>query len=74
MWDGSFCFEVVTDATYTVDGMEDGNQDKRLKGKNADLWKLISDELQTKECPLTISKVKSHIDGVEENRRQTPFW
>ena len=75
-WDGSHDLEVVTYATYTVCGMVHIRRRKHNRGPNRDIWKLLYEELDKKAggVILTITKVKSHIDGAQAYCRETPAW
>ena len=44
MWDGSYPLTIITDASYTMQGLPEGEEDKHIKGINADLWKVLYDE------------------------------
>ena len=73
-WDGAYDLEIVTDATYTANGMDFHRRAKNLKGVNKDLWKLIYDEIdytagegdltcKSGTGVLTITKIKTHMYG-----------
>ena len=52
------------------------NRRKNRSGPNRDIWRLLYDELDRKTgagIP-TITKVKSHIDGIQSYCRSTPAW
>ena len=74
-WDGAHDLQVITDASYTVQGMDALSRRKNGRGPNRDIWTLISATLDAKQGSgvLTITKVKSHIDGVQAYCRGTPF-
>ena len=44
-WYGAYDLEIITDASYTVSGMDFTRRASNLKGANKDLWKLIYDEI-----------------------------
>ena len=75
VWDGTYNLTVITDASYTVQGMDDLARRKNSRGPNRDTWQLIYAELDSKAGggTLTITKVKSHINGVQAYCRDTPF-
>ena len=75
VWGGTFDLTIITDASYTVQGMDDLARRKDSRGPTRDIWQLIYAELDAKEGGglLTITKVKSHIDGVQAYCRDTPF-
>ena len=74
VWDGAYSLEIVTDASYTVYGMMEGNRCNHLRGTNGDLWRLTYQELDTKDRNPFLIKVKSHIDGKQIYQHQTPYW
>ena len=76
VWDGTHDLEVVTDATYTVCGMIHLNRRKNRRGPNRDNCRLLYDELDRKTGAgiLTLTKAKSHIDGIQDYCRSTPAW
>ena len=45
VWDGTFDLEIVTDATYSISGMDFRNRRKHLRGSNKDIWNIIYREL-----------------------------
>ena len=45
LWDGSYPLTIITDASYTIQGLAKGEERRNTKGVNADLWKLLYDEL-----------------------------
>ena len=67
VWDGTHDLEVVTDATYTVNGIDLHNRHKHLHGINCDIWQLIYQELDQTTTNaaghLDIIKLKSHSDA-----------
>lgn len=75
VWYGTFDLTIITDASYTGQGMDDLARRKNSRGPNRDIWQLIYAELDAKAGGglLTITKVKSHIDGVQAYCRDTPF-
>ena len=52
--------------------MQQWNRPKHATGKNADIWCLISDELDRKDFQLVVIKVKSHITSEQLRTRGTP--
>lgn len=52
------------------------NHRNHRRGRNRDIWRLLYEELDKKTGTriLTITKVKSHIVGVQANCRLTPVW
>ena len=73
-WGGTYSLDIVTHVSYTVYGMMGGNRRKHLRRKNGDLWRLIHQELDTKDRNPLLIKVKSHINGKQVYHRQTPYW
>ena len=75
VWDGSYDLTIITDASYTVQGMDALARRKNGRGPNRDIWQLIYAELDSKlgGGVLTITKVKPHIDGVQAYCRGTPY-
>ena len=82
-WDGTYDLEIITDATYTVNGMDFERRASNLKGADKELWKLIYDEFyytagsgdlicKSDTGCLTITKIKSHSEGKHLYCRQTP--
>ena len=65
VWDGTHDLTIITDASYTVRGMEDLARRKNSRGPNRDLWTLIYPQRDKKVGVgvLSVVKVKSHIDG-----------
>lgn len=74
IWDGAYRLEIVTDVSYNVYGMMEGNRLRRLKGKNLNLWRLIYQELDTKDRNLFLIKVKSHIHWTQLYHNQSTSW
>ena len=74
-WDGSHDLQIITDASYTVQGMDALSRRKNGRGPNRDIWRLIYAALDAKQGSgvLIITKVKSHIDGVQAYCRGTPY-
>ena len=75
VWDGAYDLQIVTHASYTVQGMDALARRKNGRGPNRDIWQLIYAALDAKEGGgvLTITNVKSHINGVQAYCRDTPF-
>ena len=83
VWDGTYDLEILTDATYTVSGMDPYNRKKHLNGTNKDIWGIIyrelDDTLDQADSTLyighlTITKIKSHSTGKHNLCRSTPLW
>ena len=74
IWDGSYDLETITDASYTVCGMQLLARRKNSRGPNRDIWILVYAEMDKKEGAglLAITKIKSHIDGIQAYCRETP--
>ena len=74
--DGSYDLALVTDASYTVKGMQNLSRRKNSRGANCDIWTLIYSEMDKKQGSgiLTIIMVKYHIDGKQAYYRDTPIW
>ena len=74
-WDGSHDLQIITDASYTIQGMDALARRKNGRGPNRDIWRLIYAALDAKQgsVELTVTKVKSHIDGVQTYCRGTPY-
>ena len=54
-WDGAYDLEIITDASYTVSGMDFIRRASNLKGANKDLWRLIYEESTTPPVPANSS-------------------
>ena len=48
VWDGTYDLTIITDASYTVRGMEDLARRKNSRGSNRDIWTLIYSQLDEK--------------------------
>ena len=75
VWGGTYDLTVITDASYTVQGIDDLARRKNGRGPNRDIWQLIYAELDSKAGGgvLTITKVKSHINSAQAYCHDTPF-
>ena len=60
IWDGSYDLTIITDASYTVQGMGAPARTKNGRGPNRDIWQLIYAELDSKQGGgiLTITRAK----------------
>ena len=72
VWNGRHPLTLITDATYTMTGMDLANRLSSLKGKNGDLWKEIHAEVDAKGMP-TMVKVKSHSIVMQTLHRRAPY-
>lgn len=75
VWGGTYDLTIITDASYTDQGMDDIARRKNSRGPKRDIWRLIYAELDSKPGGgiLSVVKVKSHIDGGQAYCRNTPF-
>lgn len=75
VWDGAYDLAIITDASYTVKGMEGLARLKNSRGPNRDIWTLIYAQLDSKGGGgiLSVVKVKSYIEGVQAYCRNTPL-
>ena len=76
VWGGSYDLEIITDASDIVCGVELLARRKNSRCPNRDIWSLIYPEVDKKEGAglLAITKIKSHIDGVQAYCREAPLW